>query len=572
MNGTAGALTFLIVRSNWNRLYRQVRRIKSPRYALALLFGIAYFWFFIFRSGGRANPTIPPATAGTTLGSVAVFGFWITAVLWWLTGGTTSALAFQPAEMHMLFSAPISRRTLLVYRIARGQVQMLFGALIWTFLIRRWGVVIAPPLRFLSAWGFFSVLSMHRLGTALVQTQPVHGRRLIGLWVGRLAAVGAALAVVGGVLPALYHFADGGPNSGFKGIGLALSTPPASIALAPLRWLTAPLYAPTAGAWAQAYVAVLGLMALHLVWILNMQVRFEEAAATATAEMAKRVAAFRERRATGGALRSAPKSVRQWLPLKPVGPPAVALVWKNTLAFFRVGVARPVLIVVGLLAVASIATHVLKDPKWGGALAASFLALSVMTVAMGPRTVRNDLRQDLQQLPIVKGWPLSGGWVVAAEIASPTILLTVFEVGLLLLAWWSTPSTAREIIGNANIALILAVTPVALLMFNGMAVAVQNAAALLFPSWVRLGIEAGGIEMIGQNLLVLVGSFLVQAVLLLLPAAIGLPVYWLTSGGAHLTALFAAGGAGAVVLGAELVLFVLLLGKSFEKLDPTALT
>src|SRR5207249_3765142 len=89
---TWGALFFLIRRSTWNRLARQVKRVKSPRYALAVLFGLTYFWFFFFRGISRSNVT-PPATVSHSIGSIGAFAFWITAVLWWLTGGAGSALA-----------------------------------------------------------------------------------------------------------------------------------------------------------------------------------------------------------------------------------------------------------------------------------------------------------------------------------------------------------------------------------------------------------------------------------------------------------------------------------------------
>ncbi len=49
MTGTAGALAFLITRTTRNRIMRQVARVKSPRYALALLVGIGYFWLVFGR-------------------------------------------------------------------------------------------------------------------------------------------------------------------------------------------------------------------------------------------------------------------------------------------------------------------------------------------------------------------------------------------------------------------------------------------------------------------------------------------------------------------------------------------
>jgi hypothetical protein len=576
MNGKAGALAFLIVRTTRNRLARQAARLKSPRYALAVLIGLAYFWFFFFGNPAlRRSREVTPVHAGaveSTIGSIAGVGFAVTAILWWLWGGVSNALAYQPAEMQMLFTAPLSRRQLLGYKIARTQVQLLFGALIWAVLMRRWGVTLTAPFRFLTAWSFFSIMSLHRFGTALVLDQPVVGRRRWGVWAGKGLAAAAGLAIGVPVLQALRRMTDLGVVEGFRGIAQALATPPASYALAPFHVLLAPLYQSSVAAWWGPFAAVAGVVVAHVLWVLAMSfVKFEESAATASAEMAKRLASIRERRSLGGVISKPSKTGRQWLPLKPTGRPAVAIVWKNTLALARTGVVRSVLIVVVMLWLGSAAARAFNSSAWKGGLAVSMAALAVMMLVLGPRAMRNDLRQDLLNLPLLKAYPLSGTTMVAAQVASPTLLLTAFQLALCVLGWWAAPAEFRPPVLSVNTMAIAVLLPVVLLTFNAIAIGIQNGAALVFPAWVRLGGQVGGVEVIGQSILVTLGSLLAQALMLILPAALGAALYFATRHVLGPATFVVAGAGGFLALGAELVAFLIVLGDVFDKLDPSAL-
>src|SRR5690606_1671410 len=107
----------------------------------------------------------------------------------------------------------------------------------------------------------------------------------------------------------------------------------ARIALWPARIAVAPVYAETAAAWLQAIVPALLLLAAHLLWVVRADAAFEEAAVSAAAWRASRV----RDRASGGATdpRSLARRISARLPLAPIGRPAVALLWKNTLAAAR---------------------------------------------------------------------------------------------------------------------------------------------------------------------------------------------------------------------------------------------
>ena len=54
--GMIGPLRYLAARSTRNRLVRQLRRLRTPRYALALLLGLAYLWTSASGSGRAPGP------------------------------------------------------------------------------------------------------------------------------------------------------------------------------------------------------------------------------------------------------------------------------------------------------------------------------------------------------------------------------------------------------------------------------------------------------------------------------------------------------------------------------------
>jgi hypothetical protein len=114
-----------------------------------------------------------------------------------------------------------------------------------------------------------------------------------------------------------------------------------------------------------------------------------------------------------------------------------------------------------------------------------------------------------------------------------------------------------------------AATALAFPLLNALTLTVQNATALLFPDWVRLGPErTGGVEAIGQNLLTTVASLFALVLALVLPLLVG--------GGVGYAVWLRAGLAPAVVVGsvlfaalvvAELYGALTWLGGVFEKTD-----
>jgi putative ABC exporter len=563
---STGALRYLTIATSRNRTRARLRRLRQPRYAAAFVLGALYLWTFLLRPQGTSSA--PAADIlGTTAEMLAAVGIMILVASAWLSTGARQALAYTNAEINFLFTGPLTRRSLLVYKLVRAQIVVAFNALLWVFLLRRGGSSLAAPLRAVSVWLFFNTLFMHRLGAALTRVSwQEHGRagiarQRVTLAVLILVAVAIGWSLIRDVPPAL----SGESVTAIRAVIDALATRPASWAMAPIHWLVRPTFAATTGDWLRTIWPAFLLLGLHLVWVLRADVAFEEAALVASSERAERLKRFRDR--TGSRPVVSPKRGARTLPLSPVGPAAIGIVWKNTLGLIRA--TRPA----GLLAVVFIALPMaLAVSKIQGGNMVRFIAVMATTAVaalalLGPRVIRNDLRLDMLHLESLKTLPLSGRRLVAAEVASSALPLTAIQVTLLLLALVLTLGDPIVPLATPMRVAIVAGAAPALLLFNLAALAVQNGAAVLFPAWTRLGNVTSGVEVLGQGLLALLGSAVVLLIVLL-PPAIVVVSSLRPAIRAGVPGILVMAVSGAALLAAEVVGIVLWLGRAFDKAEP----
>jgi len=198
------------------------------------------------------------------------------------------------------------------------------------------------------------------------------------------------------------------------------------------------------------------------------------------------------------------------------------------------------------------------------------LAWAALTILTGSQYVRNDLRGDLLKLDLLRSYPLRGWSVVLAEVGASTLMLTAVQFSLLGLGYLAFLGNETVEPGLEERTLLLLAAFVFLPGINLLGMLIQNAAALLYPAWVRLGSgRSGGVEALGQNLLMTIAFVALLALTLALPAAL--------SGGGFLLLRpvignWAALPATALALGTmafEAALLVDWLGRVFERTDPT---
>jgi hypothetical protein len=558
-------LGYLAARSVRNRLLRQLRRLRTPRYAVALLLGLGYLWAIGIRqrpSSQRAD--VNPETL-ELLAAVGVLGL----LLWiWLFGADRRALTFSRAEVTWLFPAPVTRRQLIQYKLLRGQFVILFNAMLWTFLLAGGWDGTGPWMRAGSIWVLLTVLALHRLGVALLRSSLMeHGVVAVRTRAVTLALLVVVVAVVAvdvvRAMPALQEAWAAGIGEFFHAARRVAARPVTSALLFPCRLLVRPMFAQGWEEWVRALVPAIAVMALHYVWVVRSDAAFEESAAAAA------LARQRSARRPGGETRLTARPVPR---LAPAGWPAGALLWKNLAAVVRTGRARGTVLGLGAaaLAVAFLSIvggseSLLEIVAWLAAMWAGFL------IVLGPQWIRNDLRSDLSRLAVLRSYPLRGRTVVGVETAGSTTVLTALELGLLGIAylafWGGDVLDPSSVLRTA----VLASAVVFLPAINFLAMLIQNGAALLLPGWIRAGPDRPlGVEALGHNMLVMSGFVLILAGLLLVPATAAAGIFLVLE---PASGWWAAVPAAAVALGIaalEAGLVLSRLGRVFEATDPSS--
>jgi hypothetical protein len=560
-----GPLGYLAARSTRNRLVRQLRRLRTPRYALALLLGLVYLWYIGVKQRPGSGPTgVNPETVEllAAAGVAAV-------LLWtWIFGADRRALAFSRAEVTWLFPAPVTRRQLIQYKLIRGQFVILFNVFLWTFLLSHGWAGTGPWRRAGGIWILLTTLALHRLGVALLRSSLLeHGRAAIRARAVTLTLVGvvatAVLVHVVQAAPALGAAWDLGLKEFLAASGDVAVRPLPAALLLPGRLLVRPMLAPGWAEWGRAMVPATAILVAHYVWVVRSDATFEESAAAAA--LARHRAGRRPGRYPRFTARPIPR-------LAPAGWPAGALLWKNLAFVVRTGRARGILLgfaaaalAVALLSVGEGSTTLLEIVGWLAAMWAGFLFI------LGPQWVRNDLRTDLSRLALLRSYPLRGETVVGAETAGSTAVLTALQLGLIgiaYLAFWGGDVTEPppELRTAA-----LAAAVVFLPAINFLAMLIQNGAALLLPAWVRVGSDRPiGVEALGHNMLVMSGFVAILAGLLLAPAVVAGAVFLGLEPVSGLWAVVPAAAGALLVAGLEARLLLARLGRVFESTDPSA--
>ena len=265
---------------------------------------------------------------------------------------------------------------------------------------------------------------------------------------------------------------------------------------------------------------------------------------------------------------------RSWFPLAPTGEPAVAILWKNVLAVTRtLRWATLVVLVASIGILVVVVSLQASGPRAGTLLGTIAGVWGTLTVFTGPLWIRNDLRQDMPKIALLRSYPLRGARVVAAQVASSTVVLTALQYVLMVVAYLALMQADEAPLTASGRTVALLALALVLPVLNAASLTIQNGLALLFPAWVRIGpgTRAGGVEAMGQNLLTTVFGVFSIGVLLVAPGAAAFGTFLALHGplgqkGAAFAALVLCL---AGVLG-EVALMVRWLGGVFERTDPAS--
>ena len=533
-----------------NRLRVRLRRLREPKYLIGTLIGVAYFGFIFFGRGRNRGPGLMWAInrAPDTAELVVAFFLFATTVLGWVWTRSKPALPFTLAEVQHLFPAPISRRDLVRYRLLRSQVGTLIGGAVMALIFRP-GSGFEGLRVFVGVSLLMATLNFHMVGISLNRAQ--HGARR---WIP-LAFVAMAALIVGGTVVtnwgAMVTTArTGGDLAGhIERVG---STGAVAVILWPFRAIARVPMAESTSAFLMMLPAALALLALNYIWVLRSDAPFEEASAELSVKLDK------IRRGGFQALRQPRPAKRTPFTLAPHGRPETAILWKNLISMGRVYSGVMFLRILPILLFAAMMTSRGRGDRADG-LAALCVVGAAFTLLLGPQMARSDLRQDLTALATLKTWPIRGAALVRGAILAPACVLTA--IVFLALTAAAVLSTNAPF---ATVATRWSLLAAALFIAPGIVLTqllAQNGLAVTFPSWVAIGTNnrAGGIDVIGQRLLVMFAVVL-ALVVSLLPAAIvagvGAGIVYLMTGTVPVVLAGALAGVTLVVeafVGSELV-------------------
>lgn len=567
------AAFYLTSRIVVNGFRRRVARLREPRYAIALAAGLLYFYWIFARPGGGGfgRPGVGSAGDRDDLDLLLAWLLLALVALNWIFGQSRSPLPFTPAETQFLFTAPLTRRQVIGFKLLRLQLPLLASATISVLLFSRGHLTPLRAIQALGAWLLFTTLSLHFAAAAFVRANLAeHGvtglrRQLVALSVLALVVTAAAWSVRD-ALPDVALAARQGASELFAVVRETSRRPVPAVLLFPFRLAVGPTAAGSLGAFAAALPGALAVLAAHYLWVVRSAIHFEDVAIEDAQRRARRVEAARRGRFEIRSPQGRPR--RPLYRLRPTGAPFAAFFWKSLLAVTRqVGLRLIVLIAAGVAAVAFVASRG-GTPRAGTVTAgAALLGIGVMTIVFGPRSLRQDLREDLLLLDVLKSYPVRGYEIVWGEVLGLATALSAFAlaaggVGFALLL----PAVGQRLeTPLAVMAAALLLVPAVVLV----QVTAQNAFAILFPAWSAIGANvSAGVERLGQQIVMIMVS-LVLLLIVLIPAGIAAAIaFAVVHGWSPQGAMLAGAAVAALVLVYEAYLGTYLIGGRLERTDP----
>jgi hypothetical protein len=575
------ALFYLQWHTFKNRLTMRFKRLKQPKYLLGALVGGLYFYWYVFRlllgphRHGNVYSTVTTSSPPDLLFSESIGAalFFTAILLAWIIPHKRAALAFSEAEVAFLFPAPVTRRTLIHFKLMRSQVGILFSALFLTLLSSRFGANGPWLIRAAAWWVILFTLNLHILAASFTVTMLMD--RGISTWKRRLAVLLPVLAFlafvifwIGREFPQLTAADLTNLDTITAYAKQAFASGPLPYLLFPFQLVIRPYFATGWLAFLVALIPALLILLLHYVWVIRSEVAFEEASVEASQKLAEKLAAVRS-----GNWRSAGKKLKQKrapFKLQPTGPAFVALFWKNLINAGSAFTARTWISVTIFVVVLSFSVHGShSSSSWTLVIGMGAAMFCAWTLLLGPQLIRQDFRHDLPQMDMLKVFPLRGWQVALGEILAPAVILAAIQWLLIIVA---VICLAPQASGNFSPGLVVVLGAGAALvvpLFNLISLTIPNAAVLLFPAWFQTGKDSPrGIEATGQRLIFALGQFLALIFALVPVAAVFAGIFFAVKFLAGVTlAVAVAIIVSALVLAVEAALGVRLLGWLFQRYD-----
>ena len=336
-------------------------------------------------------------------------------------------------EIELAFSAPISRSDLVRYRLGTNLFRSLFAALLFGFLTAR--RMPEPFFAFVGTMLVMLTIPLVGQGTALLLGE---GENRFGKLAraAPLKAISVVLGAAVGIGVVALMVSDGGAvreaiGDGDGPIAQAARNPWVRAALAPLTPWSGMITATSAVQFWSWFAVCVGVWILLYQLVVRAKIDFRELSLATSAEVAKRIS--QARRGGFGASRTrvtAPtgtKGVPWFFGRGPFG----AIAWLETTSMARR--ARGALILSGLVVVFMvIVTNGISAGKSDDAAEAAEKSLvlgtvliSVLGTAYLCAGLKFDFRGRLEQMDMLRAWPVAPWRIFLATILPEVVLVTL---------------------------------------------------------------------------------------------------------------------------------------------------
>lgn len=585
MQTAASALLYLRLTSIRNLLVARIKRLKQAKYLSGAIVGVVYFYWFFLRPF-RLRVHLQPASVTTSANlfdhyhsaqiTMGALVFTILILFYWLWPRTRAALTFSEAEIAFLFPAPIGRRTLIHYRLISLMFLTVFTALVFLVFSSRSGLLPGNAwIRFSGWWLVLITLGLHSIASSFVITRLFdRGVTSLRRQIMVLSGVVIIIAALGGwawyAMP-VASSADLQSTDSLKNYMInLLNAAPLSWLLFPAKLVIAPALTSNLQTYLFAMMPALLMLILHYYWVLRSEVSFEEASIVKAEKRAARVIAARAGKLRFGS--SAPTVRKPPFNIGAIRRPDIAFLWKNLYATpsylrLRTAIIAIVIVVLGSAWIMRGDHEVIRSMVM--AISTIFMGY---TLFLGPMLARQDLRNDLANVDVLKTYPLQGRQIVLGEVLTPVIILScTFSILLLAASLCMQTEKIKWLTSFIHWAGTFGIAVIASLLCT-IQVLVLNASAILFPSWTQLNKGgAAGIEVMGQRLLFIAGLMLIILFALLPAALFAALAFFLTKW--FIGAVIAATLAVLVIIAilvVEIVYGLDWLGDKFEQFDLSA--
>ncbi len=537
-------LRFLLWRDLVGRTRAMGRRLRTGRgiagaLGVGLFLGAIGFVRILQWADPEAAP--PPSVAA---GQVRDLGPLVLLVLVALNTLSGRGLYFRPAEVGVLFPAPLTRRELVAFNVlARARLAALSA--LWLAIVidvggTRWPALLA---------GAFLALLFVQVASQLCSVAIAWLAERLPPW-PRRAVWGLAL------LALLAPAANAALGASAAGAAAAASAGAHSLPLRVLGWAARPCLelltareALPALAWgAVAFAVVVALVEA----IARLDVAYSEAAFSRSRAFERTRARMRS---GGGSLAGGPGSSRVRIPRFPrlggVGP----LAWRQCLELARNlrGVISMILVMGVTIGVAVLAPALAEaDPARAAFGARIGLGIVVLMSIVLTQNFAFDFRRDVDRMAALKALPLPAVAVASGQLVAAALFTTLLQlVGFALVAFATDAIEVRVLVALA----------LPLPALSWAAVCVDNAIFLLWP-YRTVPEDPGDMGFMGRNMVIMAVKIGLVS-LLAIAAALGAGFVARHSGGGALVA----GASGAIFLAVACAPLTRLVSWAFDRFD-----